>query len=193
MMNKIFLQGRLCADPEYKTTASGVSLCNFRLAVERDYRDGAGEKVTDFINCTAWRGTADFVAKYFGKGQMMLVVGALTSRNYEDKNGQKRTAYEVQADHVYFSGGGEKRDAAPAPAAAPPAYPEPTAYSPPPGYQPPAVQPMGNPAGAIMDKYQGAAGAAQKQGGWNFDTYFTDNPGDQQTFGLEEMDGDLPF
>ena len=193
MMNKIFLQGRLCADPEYKTTASGVSLCNFRLAVERDYRGGDGEKVTDFINCTAWRGTADFVAKYFGKGQMMLVVGALTSRNYEDKNGQKRTAYEVQADHVYFSGGGEKRDAAPAPAAAPPAYPEPTAYSPPPGYQPPAVQPMGNPAGAIMDKYQGAAGAAPKQGGCNFDTYFTDNPGDQQTFGLEEMDGALPY
>ena len=139
MMNKIFLQGRLCADPEYKQTASGVSLCHFRLAVERDYRGGDGEKVTDFINCTAWRGTADFVAKYFGRGQMMLVVGALTSRNYEDKNGQKRTAYEVQADHVYFSGGGEKRDAAPAPAAAPPAYPEPTAYSPPPGYQPPAV------------------------------------------------------
>ena len=193
MMNKIFLQGRLCADPEYKQTVNGVSLCNFRLAVERDYRGGDGEKVTDFINCTAWRGTADFVAKYFGRGQMMLIVGALTSRNYEDKNGQKRTAYEVQADHVYFSGGGEKRDAAPAAAAAPPAYPEPTAYSPPPGYQPPAVQPMGNPAGAIMNKYQGAAGAAQKPGGWNFDTYFTDNPGDQQTFGLEEMDGDLPF
>lgn len=193
MMNKIFLQGRLCADPEYKTTASGVSLCNFRLAVERDYRGGDGEKVTDFINCTAWRGTADFVAKYFGRGQMMLIVGALTSRNYEDKNGQKRTAYEVQADHVYFSGSGEKRDAAPAPAAAPPAYPEPTAYSPPPSYQPPAVQPMGNPAGAIMDKYQGATGTAQKQGGWNFDTYFTNNPGDQQTFGLEDMDGDLPY
>lgn len=193
MMNKIFLQGRLCADPEYKQTVNGVSLCNFRLAVERDYRGGDGEKVTDFINCTAWRGTADFVAKYFGKGQMMLVVGSLTSRNYEDKSGQKRTAYEVQADHVYFSGGGEKRDAAPAPAAAPPAYPEATTYSPPPGYQPPAVQPMGNPAGAIMDKYQGAAGTPQKQSGWNFDTYFTDNPGDQQTFGLEEMDGDLPF
>lgn len=188
MMNKIFLQGRLCADPEYKQTVNGVSLCNFRLAVDRDYKGSDGEKQTDFINCTAWRGTADFVAKYFGKGQMMLVVGALTSRGYEDKSGQKRTAYEVQADHVYFSGGGEKRDAAPAPAAAPPAYPEPTTYSP-----PPAVQPMGNPAGNIMGKYQEATQAPQKQSGWDYNTYFTDVPAKQETFGLDELDGDLPY
>lgn len=178
MMNKVFLQGRLCADPEYKQTVNGVSLCNFRVAVDRDYTGPDGERQADFINCTAWRGTADFVAKYFSKGTPILLVGQLTSRQYEDKNGQKRTAYEVQADRVYFCGGKKEDGGSRAESYAQPA---PQSYS----------TSAGNPAGEIMGKYQ-AAQPAPKQSGWNYDTYFTDNPGTQQTLDVN-FEEDLPF
>lgn len=182
MLNKIFLQGRLCADPEYKQTVNGVSLCNFRVAVDRDYLGPDGERQADFINCTAWRGTADFVAKYFAKGSPVLLVGQLTSRGYEDKSGQKRTAYEVVTDRVYFCGGKAEKQTAGQP-----------------GYTQPAQQSYtsapANPAGEIMGKYQAEAGKAADSGGkyWDYNPVFNDNPGDQQTFGLEEMDGDLPY
>lgn len=102
MLNKVILMGRLTADPEYKTIQNGVACATFRLAVERNYAAQGQQRQADFISCVAWRQTADFVAKYFLKGQMLALEGSLQSRQYEDKQGQKRTAYEVIVSQVYF-------------------------------------------------------------------------------------------
>lgn len=103
-MNIICLTGRITADIELKTTPSGVSVISFNIAVDRDYKVN-GEKVTDFIPCVAWRGTAEFVEKYFRKGDMIAIVGALESRKYTDNNGNNRIVWEVKADKVNFCGG----------------------------------------------------------------------------------------
>ncbi len=109
MLNKIFLQGRLVADPELKQTASGVSVCTFRVAVERDFKNKeTGEKETDFISIVAWRNSAEFVSRYFSKGRLAIVEGRLQMRSYTDKEGIKRTVAEVVADNIYF--GDSKRD-----------------------------------------------------------------------------------
>ena len=109
MLNKIMIAGRMVADPELRQTASGVSVASFRLAVDRDFKDKeTGEKKTDFINCTTWRQTADFVSKFFSKGRMAIVDGRLQIRDYTDKNGNKRTAAEVVAENIYF--GDSKKD-----------------------------------------------------------------------------------
>ena len=108
MLNHITIMGRLTRDPDLRKTGSGLSVANFTLAVDRDYapKDG-GERDTDFIDCIAWRGTGDFVAKYFTKGQMAVVSGRLQVRSWTDQDGAKRRATEVVADNVYF--GGSKR------------------------------------------------------------------------------------
>ena len=103
-MNNICIIGRLCAQPEIKTTTSGVPVCSVNVAVDRDYKV-KGEKATDFIPCVFWRGTAEFVGKYFSKGDMIAVVGSLESRKYTDKDGNNRTVWEVKADKVHFCGG----------------------------------------------------------------------------------------
>ena len=103
-MNLAIFTGRLTADPELKTTAAGgVSVCRFTLAVDRAYAKD-GEKVTDFINCVAWRYNAEFLAKYFKKGQMALVRGEMQNRSYEDKEGNTRYITELIADRVEFCG-----------------------------------------------------------------------------------------
>lgn len=103
MYNKSILIGRLTADPELKQTQSGVSVCSFRLAVNRAYQPKGGERETDFINITAWRQTAEFVSRYFRKGNLILVEGPIQTREYTDRlSGQKRTAVEVLAEHVSF-------------------------------------------------------------------------------------------
>lgn len=111
MLNKIVIMGRLTHDPEMRQTGSGTSVTSFSLAVERDYsgRDG-GEKQTDFIDVVAWRHTAEFVDKYFAKGDMAAVIGCLQIRDWTDKDGNKRRSAEVVADSVYF-GGSKRRDA----------------------------------------------------------------------------------
>ena len=110
MLNKIFLQGRLVADPEMRHTPSGVAVATLRLAVDRDFKDReTGEKKADFINVVAWRATAEFVSRYFTKGRMAIVEGRLQMRDWTDKDGNKRTTAEVVADNVYF--GDSKRDA----------------------------------------------------------------------------------
>ena len=103
MLNHIVIMGRLVKDPELRSTGSGVSVTGFTVAVDRDYsgRDG-GEKQTDFIDCTAWRQTAEFISKYFHKGSMIVVSGRLQSRKWEDKEGNKRVNWEIMADNVYF-------------------------------------------------------------------------------------------
>lgn len=114
MLNKVVLMGRLTADPELKHTPSNVAVCTFSLAVNRRFN----RNETDFIDIVAWRQQAEFISKYFTKGQQMVVCGALQTRTWEDKNGNKRKSVEVVADEVYFadskrtSGNNSSRDEA---------------------------------------------------------------------------------
>ena len=102
MLNKIFLQGRLVADPELRHTQQGTPVASFRIAVDRDYKNQSGNKETDFINIVAWRGTGEFVSRYFTKGRMAIVEGRLQAREYTDKDGNRRHATEVVANNIYF-------------------------------------------------------------------------------------------
>ena len=104
MINNIVLMGRLTADPVLKTTQSGLSVTAFSIAVDRSGTDSDGNRRADFINIVAWRQTAEFVCKYFKKGQMIALTGELQSRQYNDRNGNKRTAYEVVVRTVSFCG-----------------------------------------------------------------------------------------
>ena len=103
-MNQVVLMGRLTRDPELRRTQSGTPVASFTLAVDRGYasRDG-GERQTDFIDIVAWRGTAEFVSKYFTKGQMAAVTGRLQIRDWTDRDGNKRRSAEVVADNIYFT------------------------------------------------------------------------------------------
>lgn len=109
MLNHIVLMGRLVRDPELRRTQSGVAVTSFRIAVDRDFsgRDGA-ERQADFIDIVAWRNTAEFAAKYFQKGRMVVVSGRLQMRDWTDRDNNKRTTAEVVADNLYF--GDSKRD-----------------------------------------------------------------------------------
>ena len=100
MLNNITLMGRLTRAPELRLTQTGKSVASFTIAVDRDY----DRSQTDFINCVAWGGTAEFVDKYFHKGQMMVADGRLQIRDWTDKHGERRTVAEVVAEHVYFCG-----------------------------------------------------------------------------------------
>ena len=112
MLNKAILIGRLTRDPELKTTTSGVSVVSFTLAIDRGYVKAGEERQTDFINCVAWRGTADFISKYFTKGMMMIVEGRMQSRSWEDTSGNKRYAMDVVAENVQFGDSKKARDGA---------------------------------------------------------------------------------
>ena len=101
MFNLVVLTGRLTSDPELKTTQTGVSVCSFSIAVERKYKQGE-DRQADFINIVAWRGTAEFVSKYFTKGSMIGIEGSIQTRKYQDKDGNNRTAFEVIANNVQF-------------------------------------------------------------------------------------------
>lgn len=124
MINNVTLMGRICNDVELRTTTSGKSVANFRLAVDRGYAKQGEEKQTDFITIVAWGGTADFVSRYFAKGSMIALVGSIQTRNYEDKDGNKRTAFEVVAREVSFCG--SKNETSSAPNQAPTFAPNPT-------------------------------------------------------------------
>lgn len=106
MLNTITIMGRLTRDPELRYTQSNTPVASFTLAVDRDF----GEKQTDFIDCVAWRGTGEFVDRYFSKGSMAIVSGRLQIRSWTDDNGNKRRNAEVVADHVYF-GESKRREA----------------------------------------------------------------------------------
>ena len=103
MLNRAILMGRLTRDPELRQTPNNVSVATFSLAVDRNYQADKNNKQTDFINIVAWRHTAEFVGKYFTKGQLVAVEGSIQTRSYQDKNGNNRTAFEVVADQVYFA------------------------------------------------------------------------------------------
>ena len=102
MLNHITIMGRITKDIELRRTGTGVAVASFTLAVDRDRKNEAGEKETDFIDCVAWRQTGEFVSKYFTKGSMAIVSGRLQIRNWTDKDGNKRRTAEVLADSVYF-------------------------------------------------------------------------------------------
>ena len=102
-LNKVILIGNMVADPELKQTPNGISVCRFRLAVQRKYRAAEqGQQTADFLDVVAWRQSAEFVSKYFKKGSPILVCGQIQSRNWEDKDGAKRYSVEIIADEVSF-------------------------------------------------------------------------------------------
>ena len=101
MFNTVILTGRLTADPELKTTANGVPVTSFTIAVQRKYKQGE-ESQADFINIVAWRQTAEFITKYFHKGSMIGIEGSIQTRKYQDKDGNNRVAFEVIANNVQF-------------------------------------------------------------------------------------------
>lgn len=105
MLNHIVLQGRFTRDPELRYTQSGTAVCSFTLAVERDVAAAGGERKADFIDCTAWRGSADFVSKYFKKGSAAIVSGRLEIRDWTDRDGGKRRSAAVIVESVYFGEG----------------------------------------------------------------------------------------
>ncbi|MBO5990939.1 MAG: single-stranded DNA-binding protein [Lentisphaeria bacterium] len=112
-MNRVILMGRLTADPELRQTPSGISVATFTVAVDRRYQAKGQERESDFIPCVAWRQTGEFISQYFQKGRMIAVEGNLQTRKYEDKNGNKRTAYEVIVDQAYFADSKPSQSASP--------------------------------------------------------------------------------
>lgn len=102
-LNTVILSGRLTADPELKTTQSGVSVTSFSIAVQRSYKSGE-EPITDFINIVAWRHTAEFVTRYFKKGSLIVIEGSIQTQKYTDSNGKNRTKFEVLANNIQFFG-----------------------------------------------------------------------------------------
>lgn len=104
MFNKAILMGRICNDLEIKTTPTGVNVLSFRIAVDRSYQVKGEERKSDFFNVVAWRSSADFISRYFGKGRMIMVEGELQTRQYVDKNGSTQTVVELVVDSAHFTG-----------------------------------------------------------------------------------------
>ena len=107
MVNRMILQGRLCSDPELRRTNSGTAVCSFRVAWSEKIKD---RETKLFLPCVAWQSTAEMICKHFSKGKEIIVEGKLSSREYEDKTGNKRTVVELTADRVHFCG---SKDSAP--------------------------------------------------------------------------------
>lgn len=102
MLNNITIMGRMVREPELRYTRSEVPVTGFTVAVDRDYQSENGQKQTDFIDCAAWRGLAEFVSRYFHKGSMVAVSGRLQAHRWEDKDGNKRTGWSIKVENVYF-------------------------------------------------------------------------------------------
>ena len=102
-MNNVCLIGRLSSDVELKSTSGGTNYARFSIAVQRDFKNKDGEYEADFINCIAWRNTAEFISKYFGKGSMIAIVGSIQTGSYE-KDGQKHYTTDINVEEVYFAG-----------------------------------------------------------------------------------------
>jgi single-strand DNA-binding protein len=103
MLNMVAIMGRLTADPELRHTTNSIPVTTFTLAVNRSYVKQGGERQTDFIDVVAWRNTAEFICRYFKKGQMMAVEGSIQTRTYTDKEGRYRKVFEILANNVYFT------------------------------------------------------------------------------------------
>ena len=103
MLNSVIMMGRLTAEPELRQTPAGVNVCSFTIAVGRSFAKQGEERQTDFFDVVAWRGQADFVARFFHKGSMIAVQGRMETRTYDDKNGVRRKAYTIVADSLHFA------------------------------------------------------------------------------------------
>lgn len=103
MLNKVILMGRFTRDPELRSTPQGVSTCSFSIAVDRNFVRQGEKRKADFINCVAWRQTAEFISKYFKKGSMVALEGSIQTRSWDDQDGKKRYATEVVVANVYFA------------------------------------------------------------------------------------------
>ena len=148
-LNKAILMGNMVADPELKQTPSGVSVCSFRIGVQRRFKDANGQYASDFINIVAWRQQAEFVAKYFRKGSSIVVVGSIQTRDYTDQQGNKRYATEVVADEVSF--GANKSDSQ----SAAPAFAGMGDFGSAPAYSAPAAAPAAQPAAPKFEEIAG--------------------------------------
>jgi len=104
MINNVVIMGRLTYEPELRVTANGISVINFQIACDRQYQAKGGERKADFIDCQAWKQTAEFISKYFHKGSMIAVEGSIQTDNYTDKNGNKCKSVQVVAGNVSFCG-----------------------------------------------------------------------------------------
>lgn len=102
MLNRVIIMGRLTKDPELRYTQTETAVASFRIAVDRDVKSKDGERKTDFIDCVAWRKTGEFVSNYFHKGSVAIVSGRLEIREWTDKDGNRRTSAEINAENVYF-------------------------------------------------------------------------------------------
>ena len=129
MLNVVAIMGRLVADPELRTTPQGTNVCSFRIACDRNFARQGEQRQADFIDIVAWRQQAEFVCKYFQKGSLIAIEGSLQTRQYQDKNGNNRTAVEVVANNINFAGsknsnagGGANYPARPAAVEAAPSY-----------------------------------------------------------------------
>ena len=111
MINICALQGRLTYEPELKSTPQGVSLIRFQIAVDRNYQASGKERQADFIDCVAWRQTAEFIKRYFHKGSMIAIEGSIKTQTYTDKDGKQRKSVEVVCNNVSFCGGKEQTSA----------------------------------------------------------------------------------
>ena len=133
MLNVVAIMGRLVADPELRTTPQGINVCSFRIACDRNFARQGEQRQADFIDIVAWRSQAEFVSKYFQKGSLIAIDGSIQTRQYQDKNGNNRTAVEVVANNISFAGpkksngsnqgGGSYQNAAPSYQNAAPARP----------------------------------------------------------------------
>ena len=103
MLNKVILMGRFTRDPELRSTPQGISTCAFSIAVDRNFVRQGEERKADFINCVAWRQTAEFISKYFKKGSLVALEGSIQTRSWDDNEGKKRYATEVLVNQVYFA------------------------------------------------------------------------------------------
>lgn len=110
MYNNVTMMGRIANDLELKVTPNGLSVCSFRIAVERRFQTKGEERKSDFFNVVAWRKSAEWLCKYFKKGRMILIQGELHTRQYTDKNGNPATWYEIIADRLSFTGEMKKAD-----------------------------------------------------------------------------------
>lgn len=110
MMNDLSIMGRLVECPELKKTASGISVTKFRIACERDYSKPGEARPTDFFDVVAWRGTAEFAEKWFGKGDLIAISGSIQNREWEDRHGQKRVSTEIVANKLHFAGHPARKD-----------------------------------------------------------------------------------
>lgn len=123
MLNVVAIIGRMVKDPELKTTNSGKSVCSFRIANDSGYKDASGQRQTNWLDVTAWGKTAEFVCKYFPKGALIAIDGRLQTRQYQDKNGQNRTAVEIVTQNASFCSSKESTSPAQQNAAQRPAAP----------------------------------------------------------------------